>query len=82
MGSPEGVGSAEGEEPSEVAGSPEGVGSLGSSGSWTPLPSQLLKCETEMRRRSMYLCTFECMYSNQLEQYKCTLTTSAYMCTM
>ena len=35
-------------------GSAEGVGSLGSSGSWTLLASQLLKCETEMRRRSMY----------------------------
>ena len=49
-GSPEGVGSPESVGSPEGVRSPEGVGSLGSSGSWTLLPSQPLKCTTEMRR--------------------------------
>ena len=50
VGVPERVGSPEEVGPSEVTGSPEGVRSLVSSGSWTLLPSQPMKCETEMRR--------------------------------
>ena len=58
VGAPEGVGSLEGEGSPEGewslvgVGSPERMGSLGSSGSWTPLPSQLPKCETEMREEN------------------------------
>ena len=43
MGSPEGVGSAEG------VGSPDRVGSGGSGVGWTFLPSQVLKCDVEMK---------------------------------
>ena len=42
MGSSEGAGSPVWVE------SPEGAGSVGSSGGWTFLPSQVLKCDTEM----------------------------------
>ena len=43
------MGSAEGVESSVWVGSPERTRSVGSSGSWTLLPSQVLKCDTEMK---------------------------------
>ena len=58
VGIPEEVGSPEEVGLSEVTGSPEGVESLGSSVRWTLLPSQALKCETEMKWRTT---NFECV---------------------
>ena len=49
MGSPEEVGSSEEVGSPEGVGSPDRVGSGGPGVGWTFLPSQVLKCDAEMK---------------------------------
>ena len=55
MWSPEGVGSPVWVESPMWVESPQGAGSGGSGGSWTFLPLQVLKCDTEMKQRTTKL---------------------------